>query len=113
MGPPSSLGLIVHGAPHPLMFSFSLLRRKPFLFSRDTKSVRMCAQSCGRSRQQHLVFLSFLSRIHGRGVAPICGVIFGILKQMGDSMAQNFVDATFSQEAAIESLEELMVARSN
>jgi len=54
---------------------------------------------------------SFLSQGSSNGYAPKSGQISGILKQMKDTMAQEFADATATEEKAIEDFEALTKAK--
>jgi hypothetical protein len=55
--------------------------------------------------------LAFLSGSQTNGYVPQSGEIIGILKQMGDEMAQDLKEATDAEDSAIQSYEALMAAK--
>ena len=57
------------------------------------------------------VLLAFLSGTQGAGYVPQGGEILGILKQMSDEMAEALKQATEEENAAIQSYEGLMAAK--
>ena len=54
---------------------------------------------------------AFLSGTHGEGYAPASGEVTGILKQLGETMANTLADLTADEKSAISSHEGLMGAK--
>jgi len=71
--------------------------------------LRRLAGNQGLPESDQQTLLAFLSQ--GEGYAPQSGEITGVLKQMGDTMAADLVDATKVEEDAIANYESLVAAK--